>query len=129
MAESPKVRGKRKDQTVTSPEKEAVVQKKSASKGRPAAGSSKAEIVSGENKTKDAGMKNEEYADNASERVGRLPITRLEIIMLDKELERTGVTVEQLEKRYHFDGITNMSIEIYNKAMKALQATPDLQAA
>ena len=42
---------------------------------------------------------------------------------LATELERTGVAMEAVQKRYHIDDPEQMSEELYNKVMRALSRT------
>lgn len=48
---------------------------------------------------------------------------------LEKELERTGVTLETVLERYHISGIGQMTPEIYTKALNSLKKTKPKEAA
>lgn len=48
---------------------------------------------------------------------------------LEKELERTGVTLETVLERYHISGIGQMTPEIYTNALNSLKKTKPKEAA
>lgn len=48
---------------------------------------------------------------------------------LQTELQRTGVAMEAVQKRYHIDDPMRMSEELYNKVMLALSKTKSAKAA
>lgn len=48
---------------------------------------------------------------------------------LEKELERTGVALDAVLKRYHLASAGQMSQEVYSKAMKSLKKSKDKEAA
>lgn len=50
-------------------------------------------------------------------------LTKEQIDGLATELERTGVAMEAVQKRYHIDDPEQMSEELYNKVMRALSRT------
>lgn len=59
----------------------------------------------------------------------RQKITQSERKRLDSELERTGVTMDRVNERFHVKDPEEMSPEVYRKLMKALAATQSKQAA
>ena len=50
-------------------------------------------------------------------------LTKEQMDGLATELERTGVAMEAVQKRYHIDDPKQMSEELYNKVMRALSRT------
>ena len=50
-------------------------------------------------------------------------LTKEQMDGLATELERTGVAMEAVQKRYHIDDPEQMSEELYNKVMRALSRT------
>lgn len=56
-------------------------------------------------------------------------ISKAQMNDLETELQRTGVTVEAVKKRYNFDDPKQMSEELYNKVMNALSKTKSTDAA
>ena len=56
-------------------------------------------------------------------------ISKAQMNDLETELQRTGVTVEAVKKRYNVDDPKQMSEELYNKVMNALSKTKSADAA
>ena len=56
-------------------------------------------------------------------------ISKAQMNNLETELQRTGVTVEAVKKRYNVDDPKQMSEELYNKVMNALAKTKSADAA
>ena len=56
-------------------------------------------------------------------------ISASQLKILDAELERTGVEMDAVKERYHFDEPEKMSEEIYDKVMQALAKTKSVKAA
>ena len=53
------------------------------------------------------------------------PISQVEVDWLNRELARTGLTFDDIKGRYDIDGLQDMTIEIFMKAIRSLQVTPD----
>lgn len=56
-------------------------------------------------------------------------ITKMEIKLLNAELDRTGVSLDVVKKRYPFDTPENLTADLYNRIMVSLKATPDKESA
>ena len=52
---------------------------------------------------------------------GTIGISTAQIAALEKELRRTGVTMEAVLDRYHLMAVEQMTVEIYESAMNALK--------
>lgn len=56
-------------------------------------------------------------------------ITKTQMKSLNAELERTGIAMETVQERYHFQKAETMGEEVYNKVMAALAKTKSATAA
>ena len=56
-------------------------------------------------------------------------LTREEMVSLQGELDRTGITMEKVKERYHIQDPKTMSSETYKKVMAALAKTKPARAA
>lgn len=56
-------------------------------------------------------------------------VSEQQMELLEKELQRTGVTMEAVLGRYCITSETQITEDIYRKAMRSLKRTPSLQAA
>ena len=55
-------------------------------------------------------------------------LSRHQMDLFQKELDRTGVTMKDVEKRYKVSNLAEMAPAIYEKVMQALSLTPDKAA-
>lgn len=69
-----------------------------------------------------------ETTQKASDRK-KTSISKTQMDGLKTELQRTGVAMEAVQKRYHIDDPKQMSEELYNKVMAALSKTKSAEAA
>ncbi|MCM1236061.1 MAG: hypothetical protein NC489_38730 [Ruminococcus flavefaciens] len=56
-------------------------------------------------------------------------LSKIQMKGLETELQRTGVALEAVQKRYHVDDPSQMSEETYNKVMRALSRTKSADVA
>lgn len=77
---------------------------------------------------KAAGIANNETQKNAMQ-VQEMAITQNQMNCLQAELTRTGVTMEDVQKRYKIQNPETMNEELYNRVMLALSRTKTVNAA
>ena len=53
------------------------------------------------------------------------PASDKQFMLLEKELKRTGISMEAVLSRYHLTGVEQMTADIYTRAMKGLKKTKD----
>lgn len=56
-------------------------------------------------------------------------ITKMELKLLNTELDRTGISLDVVRKRYPFDRLEDLTADLYNRIMTSLKATPDKESA
>lgn len=60
---------------------------------------------------------------------GRESLTEAQLLELQTELDRTGISMETVKERYRFAEPANMGEELYKRVMKALEKTKTVKAA
>ena len=80
-------------------------------------------------KAKGAGKKAQEEPEGQQKEAPERSITKAQMSSLNAELERTGVTMEAVQKRYKIQTPETMSENSYNKVMAALARTKSAGAA
>ena len=53
------------------------------------------------------------------------PASDKQFMLLEKELKRTGISMEAVLSRYHLTGVEQMTADIYTRAMNGLKKTKD----
>ena len=69
------------------------------------------------------------YELKAKKQTDEKGISDSQLLILDAELERTGVELSAVQERYHFEEPEQMSPETYDKVMQALAKTKTAKAA
>lgn len=68
-------------------------------------------------------MGSQKVKETSANNAGNMKITKYEINLLDAELKRTGVTMDAVRRRYHFEKPEDLTAEVYNRIMGALKKT------
>ena len=90
----------------------------------------KPESRTGQKPEQRAGQKIEQKTEQQSEqKTEQKPAPNKQFILLEKELERTGIAMETVLARYHITCVEQMTSDIYAKALNGLKRTKSKDAA
>lgn len=81
------------------------------------------------NSEKTAGSSNGDQRTAEKRRIAGNPVSKNQMDSLQAELDRTGVTMENVKDRYKIQDLGDMSEELYGKVMLALSRTKSIHAA
>lgn len=78
---------------------------------------------------KTAGSSNGDQSTTEKSRIAGNPVSKNQMDSLQAELDRTGVTMENVKDRYKIQDLGDMNLELYGKVMLALSRTKSIHAA
>lgn len=78
---------------------------------------------------KTAGSSNGDQSTAEKSRIAGNPVSKNQMDSLQAELDRTGVTMENVKDRYKIQDLGDMNLELYGKVMLALSRTKSIHAA
>lgn len=78
---------------------------------------------------KTAGSSNGDQSTAENSRIAGNPVSKNQMDSLQAELDRTGVTMENVKDRYKIQDLGDMNLELYGKVMLDLSRTKSIHAA
>lgn len=78
-----------------------------------------------QNRTQEDKKRKTEEKPEGNLKTQEKPASDKQFMLLEKELKRTGISMEAVLSRYHLTGVEQMTADIYTRAMKGLKKTKD----